>query len=89
MKSSNLSRTAMFCAYPQDDMREIEVNRQANQKYPTRQRNGKCRDLKKTLKTRGLCIYFGALHLSAPCFLNSKYITKMRFQNRLKLWIYA
>ena len=32
MKSCNFSRTAMFCAYPHDDMREIDVNRQANQK---------------------------------------------------------
>ena len=79
----------MFCAYPHDDMREIDVNWQANQKQPNKQRNGRCRDLKKTLKTQDLCIYFGALLFSAPYFLNSKYITKMRFQNRIKLWIYS
>ena len=32
MKSCNFYRTAMFCAYPHDDMRETDVHRQANQK---------------------------------------------------------
>ena len=43
MKSCNFSRTATFCAYPHDDMREIHVNRQTNQKLPTKQRNVKGR----------------------------------------------
>ena len=32
MKSCNFSSTAMICADPHDDIREIDVNRQANQK---------------------------------------------------------
>ena len=68
MKSCNFPRIATFCAYPHDDMRDIGVNRQSNQKKPTKQRNGTCRDLKKTLKTWGLCIYVDVLLFSASCF---------------------
>ena len=32
MKSCNFPRIATFCAYPHDDMREIGVKRQTNQK---------------------------------------------------------
>ena len=32
MKSCNFPRIATFSAYPHDDMREIGVNRQTNQK---------------------------------------------------------